>query len=320
MKSLKIMSMFLVFVLMLCSYCFAAPKTVIPIYTPGAGGTAYLVGGAIASTMNKYIPEVQMMVEATGGTAAMARLLGEKAEKNQPAFGVGDSKFFYMAYKGLPPFTKALPIQGVTFAHGAGLCLVVPKNSPIKSYADLKGKRVGVGAAGSGTSQISVNLIEAYGITTKMYKVLWLGYNEVSEGIKDGSIDAGFISGTYPISALQELAFSKDIRIVPVNEAILKKVLDENPYFYRETLKPGDYKTVTQNTPILVFGSVLVTHNKVDADLVYKITKTIYQHIDEIQAVAPGTRDMNLKNALLTIANPFHPGAIKYFKEASVMK
>jgi TRAP transporter TAXI family solute receptor len=320
MKSFRVCMIASVFVFLFASSALSAPKTVIPIYTPGSGGTAYLIGGAIATIMNKYIPEVQMMVEATGGTAAMSRLLGEKAEKNQPAFGIGDSKFFYMAYKGLPPFTKALPIQGVTFAHGASLCLVVPKNSPIKSYADLKGKRVGVGAAGSGTSQISVSLIDAFGITTKMYKVLWLGYNEVSEGIKDGSIDAGFISGTYPIPALQELAFEKDVRIVPVDEAILKKVLDENPYFYGESLKPGAYKGVTQNTPILVFGSVLVTHNKVDADLVYKITKTIYEHRDEIQAIAPQVRDMHLKNALLTIANPFNPGAIKYFKETGVMK
>ena len=65
-----------------------------------------------------------------------------------------------------------------------------------------------------------------------MYKPLWLGYNEVAEGLQDGSIDAGFISGAYPIPAIQQLAFERDIRIIPVDETVLKKLLETNPYFY----------------------------------------------------------------------------------------
>jgi len=299
----------------------AAAKTVIPVYTPGAGGTAYMAGGAIATVMNKYIPEVQMMVEATGGTAAMAKLMSEKAEKNQPAFGIGDSKVFYQAYAGEPPFTRALSsLRSVTFVHGAELCLVVPKNSPIKSYADLKGKRVGVGAAGSGTAQISVDFIAAHGVTKDMYKQLWLGYNEVAEGIQDGSIDAGFIAGTYPIPALQQLALEKDIRIIPADPAVLKKVLAANAYFYGDSLKPNSYKGVTQETPILVFGSILETETAVDADLVYKVTKTLFEKHDELMTICPQVKYMTLKNARITIATPFHQGAEKYFKETGARK
>ena len=321
MKISEVIVLGLIFVLISSSAVSSAGKTVIPIYTPGSGGSAYLIGGAFATVLNKYIPEVQMMVEATGGTGAMSKLMAEKAEKNQPAFGIGDSKVFYAAYIGQAPFTKPLPtLRAVTFVHGADLCLVVPRNSPIKSYYDLKGKRVGVGAAGSGTSQISVKLIEDYGITAKMYKALWLGYNEVVEGIQDGSIDAGFIAGTYPIPALQQLTFEKDVRIVPVDEEVLKKVLAANPYFYGNVLKPGAYKGVTVNTPILVFGSILETHSQVPAELIYKITKTLFERRDELLAIAPHIRDMTLKNARLTIANPFHTGAEKYYKEAGTGK
>jgi TRAP transporter TAXI family solute receptor len=271
--------------------------------------------------MNKYIPEVHMMVEATGGTGAMSKLMGEKAEKNQPSFGVGDSKVFYQAYVGQAPFTKPISsLRSVTFIHGAELCLVVGKNSPIKSYADLKGKRVGVGAAGSGTSQISVSLIEAHGVTKDMYKQLWLGYNEVAEGIKDDSIDAGFIAGTYPIPALQQLSLEKDIRIIPADPTVLKKVLSANPYFYGDALKPNAYKGVTQETPILVFGSILETTAAVDADLAYKITRTLFEKRDELTAITPQMKYMTLKNARVTIATPFHPGAEKYFKEAGAGK
>jgi uncharacterized protein len=319
MKKFRIMA--IVLACLLPALSFAAGKTVIPIYTPGAGGTAYLVGGAIATVMNKYVPEVQMMVEATGGTGAMSKLMGEKAEKNQPAFGVGDSKVFYQAYTGQGQFTKPISqLRAVTFIHGAELCLVVSKNSPIKSYADLKGKRVGVGAAGSGTSQISVDLIAAHGVTKDMFKQLWLGYSEVSEGIKDDSIDAGFIAGTYPIPALQQLAYEKDIRIIPADSAVLKKVLDANPYFYGDALKPNSYKGVTQETPILVFGSILETTTAVDADLVYKITKNLFEKRDELIAITPQMKYMTLKNVRITIANPFHPGTEKYFKEVGAGK
>jgi TRAP transporter TAXI family solute receptor len=296
-------------------------KTVIPIYTPGAGGTAYLIGGAMATVLNKYVPEVQMMVEAAGGTVAISKFLEEKFEKKQPAFGHGDSKLFHMAYTGQPPFTKAYTsLRAITFQQGAGLNLVVPRDSPIKSYYDLKGKRIGVGAAGSGTSQISVKLIEDHGITSAMYKVLYLGYNEVCEGIKDGSIDAGFVAGAFPIPALRQLAIEKDIRIVPVDAGVLKKVLEVNPYFYGDVLKPGAYKGVSADTPILVFGATLETHMGLDTDLVYKITKTMFEHREELVTICPQLRDMTLKNAQMTITLPFHPGAAKYYKEAGIMK
>mgnify|MGYP000876742887 CR=1 FL=1 len=321
MKIFKILSMVIVLLFFVCSHGFSAPKTVIPIYTPGAGGTAYLVGGAMAAVMNKYIPEVQMMVEATGGTAAMSKLVEEKAEKNQPAFGVPDSKVTYMAYTGQAPFTKPLKsIRAITLTHLPGLNLVVPSNSPIKSYNDLKGKRIGAGAAGSGTSQMSVQLIEEHGITAKMFKPLWLGYNEVVEGIKDGSIDAGFISGSYPVPAIQQLAFEKDVRVIPVEEKLLKKILAANPYFTDYILKPGAYKGITQDIPILCFGSFLFNHNKVDADLVYKMTKLIFDRRDELLTICPGLREMTLQNAQKTIAIPFHDGAIRYYKEKGVAK
>ncbi len=321
MRSVRTILLVSIFVFALSSAVLAAPKTVMPVYTPGAGGTAYLVGGAMTAVINKYVSEVQMMVETTGGTAAMTKLMQEKAEKNQPSFGVPDSKVTLMAYKGEAPFTKPMTAQkAVVFTHGAGLNLVVATKSPIKSYADLKGKRVGVGAAGSGTAQMGMQLIEDHGVTPKMYKPLWLGYNEVVEGIQDGSIDAGFISGTYPVAAIQQLAFETPIRVIPVDPDVLKKTLAVSPWYYEFVLQPGSYKGITQNTSILVFGSFLSASDKVDTDLMYKMMQVIFTHRDELLAVCPGMKEMNLQNATKTIAIPFHPGAVKYYKEKGVMK
>ncbi len=311
----------LVLVFALCGPASSAGKTVIPVYTPGVGGSAYLIGGAMATVLNKYVPEVQMMVEATGGTAVMVKYIAEKAEQNQPAFGIPESRGAYMAYSGKPPFTQALTmLRAITFVHSSGLPLLVLKGSPIKSYYDLKGKRVGVGAAGSGLAQISTTLLEAHGLTPKTYTPLWLGHNEVTEGLKDGSIDAGFISGAHQIPAVQQLAFEKDIRIIPVDEDVLKKLLETSSYFFKDVIRAGTYKGVTTDIPSLGFGTLLATHSSVDQALVYKITKTLYERREELIAIAPYTRDMTLKNAMATIAFPLHPGAAQYYKEAGAMK
>jgi TRAP transporter TAXI family solute receptor len=321
MRTLAVGVVILVLSVAFCGPAFSAGKTVIPVYTPGVGGSAYLIGGAMATVLNKYVPEVQMMVEATGGTAVMVRYIAEKAEKNQPAFGIPESRGVYMAYSGKPPFTQALTtLRALTFVHSSGLPLLVMKGSPIKSYYDLKGKRVGVGAAGSGLAQISATLLEAHGLTPSLYKPLWLGHNEVTEGLKDGSIDAGFISGAHAIPAVQQLAFEKDIRIIPVDEDVLKKIFQTSSYFFKDVIHPGTYKGIAEEIPGLGFGTILATHSNVDQVLVYKITKTLYERRDELIAIAPYARDMTLKNAMATIAFPLHPGAAQYYKEAGAMK
>jgi uncharacterized protein len=321
MKGLKVIALIFVFVFLCCSTSFSAPKKVVTVYTSGVGGTAYIVGSAMSKIVNKYVPEVQMVVEATGGTIASVRFIAEKYEKNQEAFGLSDSQGLYQAYTGKQPFTKKYDmIRAVTFVYGSGVNLVVRKDSPIKTYADLKGKKVAIGPAGSGLATMSVDLIAEHGLKKDMYKSIFLGFKEVPEGIQDGSIDAGFIAGSYPVPALVELSMQKELRIIPVDEKVLKKVLAESPFFATDTLKPGAYKGVEKATPIMVFGIILETHSKCDPELIYKITKALYEHRDELIEIHQVTKEMTLKNAMNTIAFPLHPGAEKYLKEMGAIK
>jgi TRAP transporter TAXI family solute receptor len=299
----------------------AVGKDVVPLYTPGSGGTAYFLGGAISKVINKYVPEVQMMVEGTGGSASTIKYLDEKKSKGQGAFGISDSKLLYLGYSGKPPFTKAYSdLRAITFLYGSGLNLVVYKNSPIKTYRDLKGRKVALGAAGSGTSEISKDLLMAHGLTKDMYKPLWLGYKEVVEGLQDGSIDAGFISGAFPIPALKEMSARKEIRVIPVDDGVLTKFLKENPYLYSETLKAGSYKGIDKDTTIVVFGTPLETHGGVSTELVYKITKALFEHRSELIEIHPVAKEMSPENVTRTIMFPFHPGAEKYFREVGIFK
>jgi hypothetical protein len=310
-----------IFLWLVSSQVFSAPKEIIPFYTPGSGGTAYFLGGAIAKVVNQYVPEIQITVEATGGAPAMVKLLDEKYSKGQPALGLGISKSFAFAYDGKAPFTKAYTnLRAISFLYGAELDLLVLKNSPIQTYYDLKGKRVALGAAGSGVYEVANELMDAFKIAKDTYKPLHLGYNEVIEGLQDGSIDAGFVSGAYPIPAIQELSVRKEVRVIPVDEKVLRKLTEDEPYYYAKSLKVGAYKGMSKDTPILVSGAVFLTHSKVSFDLMYKITKVTYDHINEIIEVHPVGKEMTLENRKLTITFPIHPGAEQYFKERGTKK
>jgi len=321
MKKSAIITLIIVFAIILSFSVTLTAKEVVPLYTPGSGGTAYFLGGAICKIINKYVPEVQLMVEATGGSAATVRFIDDRKDKGKGALGISDSKLLYLGYTGKPPFKKAYKeLRAITFLYGSGVNLVVFKKSPIKSYYDLKGKKVGLGAAGSGTSEIAMGIIEAHGLTKDKYKALWLSYKEVIEGLQDGSIDAGFVAGAYPIPALKELSARHEIRIVPVDQAVMKTILAENPYLYSETLKTGSYKGIDQDTPIVVFGTPLEAHSGMSTDLVYKITKALFEHRNELIEIHPVAKQMSLQNARKTILFPFHPGAEKYLKEAGSKK
>ena len=103
-------------------------------------------------------------------------------------------------------------------------------------------------------------------------------------------------------------------------QAVLKKILQTSSYFFTDVIRAGTYKGVTQDIPSLGFGTILATHSGVDSALIYKITKTLYEHREELAKIAPYARDMTFKNALATIAFPLHPGAAQYYKEVGVVK
>ncbi len=299
---------------------FSASKEIIPLYTPGSGGTAYFLGGAISKILNKYIPEVQVMVEATGGAPAQVKLINEKYTKGQTAFAIGILKYLAFGYLGNPPFPKAYPeLRYIAYLYGVQTNLVVNKNSPIKTFSDLKGKRVALGAAGSGVYEVATELMENHGLTKDLYKPLWLGYKEVVEGLQDGSIDAGFVAGAHPIPAIQELNVRREIRIIPVDDKAMKKMTADK-YYHGDILKPGAYKGIDKETPVLVVGAPLITHSGAKTELMYKVTKVLFDHRNELIEITPVAKEMTLEAQVHATTIPFHAGAEQYFKEVGGSK
>lgn len=302
---------------------YARAKELVPIVTPGAGGTAYILGAGIGTIARKYLPETDCVVQAESGVTTMLKRVHEYYTRNQPAFTVCDGNGVWSAYNGVGLFAgkeKYTELRGVTFIHSVELYFVVRKSSGIRSFMDAKGKRIAVGPPGSSVAASGLMLFNAHGLTDKDYKVVYLSYNEVVEGIKDNSIDGGILAGSTPFASYSELAITQDVTIVPVRADVMKTIAEQYLYFFPYTLKKGTYKGLDTDVTTIGFASILATHEKTSPDLVYKLVKALYEHKNELVAIHKVAENMNVKNARDGIGVPMHEGAIKYYREVGVMK
>ena len=301
----------------------AAPADLIPIYTPPAGGVVYVLGAGFAAVSNKYLPEGNLVHEATTGTMDMVRRLRQKEAQKRPAFALFATPDGPRAFKGEGEYNGKgfTALRTVAYVNSSDIYFVVPANSPIKSYADVKGKRIGVGGAGSTISNSAFFFFEQYGIKRTDFKPALYNYKEVVEGIQNGSLDGGFIGVSYPMPSYQELSLQHDVRIVPVDEKILQKVCAEHPYYYRTVIKAKSYKGLENDTPIYGFTTTLWTHSGVSNELVYTFFKNLWEHKADLYSIhRAAQKEIVLENLAKSTSIPFHPGAEKYLKEIGALK
>jgi uncharacterized protein len=299
-----------------------AASELIPFYTPPAGGGAYILGAGIVSVTNRHLPEVKLVHEACTGTMDIVRRMMMREGQKKDAFGVFGTVDSWRALKGQGEYTGRpfSNLRAVVFVLPTDLYFVVPANSPIKSYADAKGKRIGVGGPGSTTANTALFLFEMHGVKKEDFKPYYYVFKEIVEGIQNGSLDGGIFVGGYPIAAYTELSLQHNVRIVPVDETLLTKIVTEHPYYYQSVVKAKSYKGLDQDTPILGFTTAVFTHLGVSADLVYKFLKNLFDHKADYYSIHGSAKAMTVESATKGIPLPFHPGAERYLKEIGAMK
>ena len=307
---------------MLFSSPAKAATELVPLITPPAGGGAYIIGAGLISVSNKYTQDTKLVHEASTGTMDIVRRMQLRESAKKDVLGIFGAVDAWNAYKGNneyqgKPFTN---LRMVVFIMGTDLYLAVPANSSIKSYADVKGKRIGMGGPGSTVANTGHFLLDQVGVPKKDFKPYYYTYKETVEGIQDGSLDGGFVAGGYPIAAYNELATQRNMRIVPVDENLLKKILGEHPYYYRSVVKAKAYKGLEQDTTIMGFSTTLWTHAGVSSDYVNTFLKTLFDHREEYYSIHVAAKEMTPESALNGLSVPLHPGAEKYFKETGILK
>jgi len=199
-----------------------------------------------------------------------------------------------------------------------GAWVINPKDVDAE-YDGLEGKRVAVGPPGGNNFVMTWTILKAYGFTEKDIKPVYQTYVESVGAMKDGAIDAVFVLAGYPTSAILDLSTTRDIRMIPMESNMIKKVTDEFKFYSDGAVPPGVYRGVTQTIPGLAVQNVWIAYKDLPETLVYKIVKAIFDQKDYLVTVHKKAAEMNLQDAV-KVPCPMHPGAIKYFKEKGALK
>lgn len=320
----------------LCGFnaaALAGKMTFFRIGTGGTGGTYYPIGGLLAHCISN--PPGSRPCEKGGscgvpGLVAIAQSAnGSVANINAIKSGVLESGFSqsdvaYWAYTGTGIFKDkgaVKDLRAIANLYPETIHLVARKGAGIKSVKDLKGKRVSMDEPGSGTLVDARIILEAYGIKEADLEADYLKPGPAIDKIKDNQMDAFFIVAGFPTGSVVELASSVGAELVPINGPEADAIIEKYGFFAKNTIPAGTYEGIGETESISV-GAQWVVSAKTDADLVYKITRAVWNDksrklLDKGHAKG---KSITAQTALDGVGIPLHPGAEKYYKEAGLLK
>jgi hypothetical protein len=286
--------------------------TFLTIATGGTAGTYYPLGAGMADIWNKNIKGMNAMVQSTGASVANINLLRNK--EVDLIFVQNDVAFY--AYNGVELFKEPFPqLRGLATLYPETVQIVALADRGINSVYDLKGKRVAVGAAGSGTEVNARQILAAARITYNDIKVQYLSFAEAASNLKDGNIDAAFVTAGHPTAAIVDLAAVRKIVLVPVADEIIASLQKDYPFYVKIVVPAGTYKGVDTDAVTVAVKAMLAVRAEMPEDLAYQLLKTMYANQKRlIEAHAKGELIIP-ETGKEGMSIPLHPGAEKFFKE-----
>lgn len=301
---------------------FAAGRTFFGIATGGTGGTYYPLGGMLAQLISNTaeLPDTKLSATAETGNASVAnaQLLGRG--EIESAFAAAD--ILDAAFKGVNQFEgEALEnLRAIGALYPETVQLVVRADSGIATFEDLKGKSISSGSPGSGQWQLLGDLLVAHGMTREDVSEDYSSFAQSVDKIKDGNLDASLITAGLPTSSVTDLANGHDVRIVPLNGPAIAKLQETQPYYANALIPAGSYKGVDADVETLAVRAIWATHADVSEDIVYAVTKALYENTETLGNVHPMGKQISLDKALESVSIPVHPGAEKYYAEKGITK
>lgn len=304
------------------SFAIAAPAAAqkaqfINVLTGGQSGVYYPLGVALSQIYQKEIPNVRATAQVTKASAENMNLL--QAERAELALALADSVSDAWNGKEEAGFTKKLDkLRGLSATYNNYIQIVANADAGINSIEDLKGKRISVGAARSGTELNARAVFKAAGLTYDDFsKVEYLPFGESVELMKNRQLDATLQSAGLGVSSIRDLATSIDIVVVPVAPETVEAIGDAA---YQKAVIPANtYEGQTVDIPTAAIPNFLVTHKNVSDELAYEMAKQLYENLDSLAAAHNVVKDINIENAVNGMPVPIHPGAEKYYKEVGII-
>ncbi len=294
------------------------------IGTGGTAGTYYPIGGLIANAISGSAGQgveglVATAVASNGSVANINAIQGGSMES-----GFTQSDVAYWAHTGTGLYEgkgKVEDLRLIATLYPETVHVVARKDAGINSIADLKGKRVSIDEPGSGTIVDARIVLGAFGLTEDDIQAEHLKPGPAGDLLRDGGLDAYFFVGGYPTGAVSELATSAGISLVPITGPEVDKLIEEYSFFSKDTVPAETYQGVGE-TPTIAVAAQWVTSAKQSDDLVYNITKVMWNDASRkaLDAGHAKGKMITLENATTSLGIPLHPGAERFYKEAGVLK
>lgn len=292
----------------------ATAKERVTVAGGSTGGVFFSLATGMAEMMSKNLEGYSVTAGATGGSGENVRLLAMKGAQ----FGLITSDSAATGREGKDAFAAegGYPnLAGVMMSYDQVMHLVVPANSPIQSMADLKGRRVSPGPAGSGTALMAAPILEAYGLAGTV-KLDPLSHSQQTNALGDGQLDAAFLLLPEGSSTIASFAAAVPIRLIPMDDPeVLDSLVENYPYYFPMDITAGVYDGQPDAVSSLGVAVVLASSTDVNEELVYQVTKLFNERIGDLVSYHSIAKTIKPENALTGMPIPLHPGAQRYYEE-----
>ncbi len=295
----------------------APSRVFMSLGTAPPGGAFFVVGSALAEVLNEFGTAFgwNTTAEATSGSQENIRRL----DSGELDFAMSNAAVTYFAVRGGEGWDKAYPMRAVmTLAPNVAL-FITPAGSGVETIADLRERRVGVGPAGAGFEYFVGPLLAAHGITYDDFTPLNATQAGAVDLIADGSAAAVFVGGAVPTASITQASASQNIYFIPFDEAARQLLIEEYLFFRPATIPANTYRGQTEPYEGLDVGSMhLIASASASDELVYDVTKTLYEQRQSVVAKHAAGRAINPNNVVRDTGTEFHPGAIRYYQEIGI--
>ena len=287
----------------------AETKTSLTIATGGVAGIYYPLGKGIAGLLTKHVPGLEVKAVSSGASAANINLIA----RHEAALALVQNDAAFRMAGNAKPVKNLRMIASLYPEH---VQFITSSASGIKTFRDIKGKRISIGAPGSGTADSVSAIFSAAGLRPDIdFKADRLDFNDTAERIQDDQLDGGFVLAGYPTPAVTALFAQKDISLVSFDDELLNNLVENYPYFTKDVIPVGAYIGMDRDIPTPAVMAVLVCDSELADDLVYNITKALFENLAELAPVHDKAKLIAPGKALTAAAITVHPGAAKYYTE-----
>jgi hypothetical protein len=290
--------------------CGSERKT-LSIATGGPAGLYYPIGGGMASIWSAELDQVNVKAEVTGGSVINVI----QVSRRESDLGIAMADVVTAAYRGEGRFPEPLPVNVLFTAYPNIVHILTLADVGISGIGDMRGKRISVGAQGSGTAVAAENVLTGLGLTMDEIAVRFLSFGESTSALKDGTIDAAFVVGGLGLAAVTELAVTRDLKLINLSEEELQKLSLIFPAYAGYIIPHGTYAGVDSDTMALGIWSAVVVHEDMPEKLAFKLTCKLYQRRDKLLKVSQVAKAMTVANIHKLAAVPLHSGTQRYLAD-----